>query len=106
MKAGVFLCLVFCATGILASDARLEFALSVSPAEWKVEKGNVASPILILWKVKNAGSQRLVLPIGRSTTLEIVDDKGRTVPGGEASDGLCRFPTGITVRSKRDGLAI
>ena len=69
-------------------SAGLAFELCVASLELKLPPANETTPILMLWKVKNTTDHRVILPTGSATILELVDRKGRPVPGGESRDGF------------------
>ena len=71
-----------------AGSACLAFELCAAFSEWKLPPASETTPILMLWKVKNTTDHRVILPIGSAPVLELVDRKGRPVPGGESRDGF------------------
>jgi len=76
---------------VAMANGGIDFELIVSPLEWKVPSDKETFPILIVWKVKNTTDHRLILPIGSSTKLELIDSNGKRVPGGESRDGMIPF---------------
>ena len=90
-KCKTLLLSLLVAQSAMGFDARLDFALTVSPLEWELQRGNIATPILILWNVKNKTDRRVILPTGTPISLQLTDEDGKIVPGGEARDGFVAF---------------